>query len=188
MTGRGSVEGADRRQVRDGGWRTCVPELTVWATLVLVTSLAGYAYAGVGFAVLAVAGWAVASIAFLRALVPTAGDPLTEQSSSQGHARSSFLGFWRKRTMVRDATTSMVSYDSEMRPTLQHLLAARLAERYGISLHADPAAARRRVLPGPRDDALWFWLDPLRPAETDQRRTGIPPRTLAAILDRLERL
>jgi hypothetical protein len=179
---------SDRRRVRAGGWLACLPELTIWAILVLATSLAAYAYAGVGTAVLAIAGWAVASIAFLRALVPGVADPLTEPSSSHAPGRTSFLGFWRKRSIVRDATSSMISYDGELRPSLQHLLAARLAERHGVSLYADPAAARRLVLPGPRDDALWFWLDPLRPAETDQQRTGIPPRILAAILDRLERL
>jgi hypothetical protein len=177
----------DRRGPAEG-WLACVPELTICAILVLATSLAAYAYAGVGIAVLALAGWAVVSIAFLRTLVPVAPEPLTEQSSWQGEGRSSFLGFWRKRSILRDATTSMISYDTELRPSLQHLLAARLAERHGVSLYADPVAARRLVLHGPRDDALWFWLDPLRPAETEQRRAGIPPRTLAAVLDRLERL
>jgi hypothetical protein len=171
-----------------GGWRACLPELAILAILVLATSLATYAYAGIGVAVLTDAGWAVASIAFLRTLVPGTPEPLTEQSAWHGGGRSSFLGFWRKRSIIREASTSMVSYDSELRPTLQHLLAARLAERHGVSLYADPAAARRLVLPGPRDEVLWHWLDPLRPAETEQRRPGIPPRTLAAILDRLERL
>ncbi len=83
----------------------------------------------------------------------------------------------------------MVSYDAELRPDLQHLLAARLAERHGVSLYADPAQARRLLLTGSRDASLWYWLDPARPAETDQRRRRHPaPRTLAAILDRLERL
>jgi hypothetical protein len=135
-----------------------------------------------------VATWAVVSLVFLRALVPATPDPLSEQSSWRSGGHTSFLGFWRKRSMVGDATTSMVSYDSELRPTLQHLLAARLAERYGVSLYGDPAAARRLVFPEARDSSLWFWLDPQRPAETRQGRAGIPPRTLATILDRLERL
>ncbi|HTA07710.1 MAG TPA: hypothetical protein VK836_04335 [Streptosporangiaceae bacterium] len=184
----GPAAAPDSRQPVVGGWRASLPELVMSAILVTATSLAAYAYAGTGVAVLTVAGWAVVFIGFLRALVPTAPEPLTEQSSWRTEGRSSFLGFWRKRATVHDATTSMVSYDTELRPTVQHLLAARLAERHGVSLYADPAAARRIVLPGSRDDALWFWLDPARPAETEQRRAGIPPRTLAAILDRLERL
>jgi hypothetical protein len=90
----------------------------------------------------------------------------------------------------------MVSYDAELRPTLQHLLAARLAERHGVNLYTDPAAARRVMLTGTgrgatrarQDDQIWYWLDPSRPAETRQDVRGIPPRTLAVILDRLERL
>jgi hypothetical protein len=186
MTGPGAAP--DSRQPVAGGWHACRPELAICAILVTATSLAAYAYAGTGVAVLTLAGWAVVSIAFLRTLVPTVPEPLTEQSSRSSEGRTSFLGFWRKRATVHDATTSMVSYDNELRPTLQHLLAARLAERHGVSLYADPAAARRLVLPESRDDALWFWLDPARPADTEQRRAGIPPRTLAVILDRLERL
>jgi hypothetical protein len=138
--------------------------------------------------VLVVGGWAVAALAVLLALIPVASKPLAQpdQRSVRGH--TSFLGFWRKRSMLRDATASLVAYDADVRPTLQHLLAARLAERHGVSLHADPAAARRLLLPGHGDQALWFWLDPLRPAENDKNRRGIPPRTLAAIFDRLERL
>jgi hypothetical protein len=174
-------------QTRDR-WQECLPELGAATFLVLSTSLAAYVYAGLGTAVLVVGGWAVAALALLLAVVPVASKPLAEpdQRSVRGHA--SFLGFWRKRNMLHDATASMAAYDAGLRPTLQHLLAARLAERYGVSLHADPAAARRLLLPGHRDQALWFWLDPLRPAEDDQRARGIPARTLAAIFDRLERL
>ena len=169
-------------------WHECLPELGAAVFLVLSTSLAAYVYAGLGTAVLVAGGWAVAALALLLAVVPVASKPLAQldQGSVRGHA--SFLGFWRKRNMLRDATASMAAYDAELRPALQHLLAARLAERHGVSLYADPAAARRLLLPGHRDQALWFWLHPLRPAETDNDKRGIPPRTLAAIFDRLERL
>ena len=171
-----------------GRWQECLPELSAAAFLVLSTSLAAYAYAGLGAAVLAAGGWALAALALLLALVPVASKPLAQpdRRSIRGHA--SFLGFWRKRSVLHDATASMAAYDADLRPTLQHLLAARLADRHGVSLHADPAAARRLLLPGHRDQALWFWLDPLRAAETDNDKRGIPPRALAAIFDRLERL
>jgi hypothetical protein len=138
--------------------------------------------------VLVAGGWAVAALALLLAVVPGASKPLAQPDQRSVRLHTTFLGFWRKRNIVRDATASMAAYDAELRPALQHLLAARLAERHGVSLHADPAAARRLLLPGHRDQALWFWLDPVRPAEADQRRRGIPARTLAAIFDRLERL
>jgi hypothetical protein len=171
-----------------GRWQECLPELGAAAFLVLSTSLAVYAYAGLGTTVLVVSGWAIVALVVLLALAPAGSKPLAEpdQRSVRGH--TSFLGFWRKRSVLRDATVSMAAYDAEVRPTLQHLLAARLAERHGVSLNADPAAARRLLLPAHGDQALWFWLDPLRPAENDKDRRGIPPRTLAAIFDRLERL
>ena len=171
-----------------GPWQECLPELGAAAFLVLSTSLAAYAYAGLGAAVLVAGGWALAALALQLALVPVAGKPLAQPAERSVRGQMSFLGFWRKRSLLGDATASMAAYDADVRPTLQHLLAARLADRHGVSLHADPAAARRLLLRGAGDQALWFWLDPLRPAETDPQKRGIPVRTLAAIFDRLERL
>jgi hypothetical protein len=127
-----------------------------------------------------------------RGLVAAPVPVLLPEQTWRGAGRTSFTGFWRKRGLLANATASMVSYDAELRPTLQHLLAARLAERHDVNLYQDPSAARRLLLPGAtgsgRDDRLWSWLDPSRPAETRQQVRGIPPRTLAAIIDRLERL
>jgi hypothetical protein len=189
MTGAGGADASrERPRAPAGSWRASAPELAAAAFGVLVTALAVYAYAGADAAVAVVAGCAVAAIAYLRVLVPAVVRTDIREVLPSGQATTSFLGVWRKRVTVRDATARMTSYDAELRPALQHLLAARLAQRHGVSLYADPAAARRLLLPGPRDAALWFWLDPGRQAETDPKRPGIPPRALAAILDRLERL
>jgi hypothetical protein len=99
-----------------------------------------------------------------------------------------FTGYWRRRAGLVDGTQSLAAYDAVLRGTLQHLLAARLAERHGISLHDDPDAARRRLCPRPRDDALWYWVDPARPPAPPGKQPGIPPRTLARLIDRLEQL
>ncbi len=170
------------------GWRAAAPELVIAATLVALTSIIVYLYAGLGAAVVAVIIWAGLALVALRWIVPPAAQLLVQQVPWLGAGRTSFTGYWRKRVMLTDASASIVSYDAELRPTLQHLLAARLAERHGVSLYADPEAARRLLLPREKDDVLWFWLDPRRPADTDQQRRGIPQRTLAAIIDRLERL
>lgn len=170
------------------GWRAAAPELVIAATLVAVTCVAVDLYAGLGTAVVAAVVWAALALATLRWLVPPPMQPPAEEVPWLQAGRTSFTGYWRKRAMLADASASMVSYDTELRMTLQHLLAARLAERHGISLYQDPEAARRLLLPRANDDVLWYWLDPLRPAESDQRRRGIPPRTLAAIINRLERL
>jgi hypothetical protein len=164
--------------------------------LIVATSAVVYGYAGAGAAVLALIIWAVALLVLLRGLVPAAVASPMPLRTWRASGRTSFTGFWRKRASVSTATASMASYDAELRPTLQHLLAARLAERHDVNLYTDPAAARRLFLYGTgqgavrarHDDQLWYWLDPSRPAETRQNMRGIPPRTLAVIIDRLERL
>ncbi len=196
MTGRPADRRDDRPAPTADGWRGCGPELTVTVVLMLATSLAVYGYFGAGAAVLTLIIVAVVVFVLLRGLVSAAAAPLPQHETWQPSGRTSFTGFWRKRGILANATASMLSYDAELRPTLQHLLAARLAERHDINLYADPAAARRLLLPGTgdgtvrgrRDDQLWYWLDPSRPAETRHQVRGIPPRTLAAIIDRLERL
>jgi hypothetical protein len=180
---------AASRQPSGDGWRGSVPELAVCCVLVFGTSGAIYGYLGAGAAAIALGVWATVLLIMLRIGLP--GTPLAQAVPDQRWQhipRSSFLGFWRKRGMISDATSSMTSYDFELRTTLQHLLAARLAEHHGVSLYADPDKARQLLLPTEREKELWFWLDPSRPAITRDGRHGIPPRTLAAIIDRLERL
>jgi hypothetical protein len=196
VTGRAAHRRGDRPDAIADGWRGCVPELTVTVVLIVASSAAVYGYDGTGAAVLALIIWAVVLLVLLRVLVVGASAPHQEQHETwRASGRSSFTGFWRKRGVLTAATASLASYDAELRPTLQHLLAARLAERHDVNLYQDPAAARRLLLPGTghgsrggRDEQLWYWLDPSRPAETRQQIKGIPPRTLAAIIDRLERL
>jgi hypothetical protein len=196
VTGRPAVPRRDHPAAEDG-WRGSGPELTVTAVLMLATCAAVYGYAGVGAAVITLIVWAVVLLVLLRWLVPATGAPLLQHEETwRATGRTSFTSFWRKQGVLTNATASMMSYDAELRPTLQHLLAARLAERHDVNLYQDPATARRLLLSGAargtirggRDDQLWYWLDPARPAETRSHVTGIPPRTLAAIIDRLERL
>jgi hypothetical protein len=188
MTASRPAHKPERRAPPDG-WQGSVPEVVITCVLVLVTCAVVYGYAGAGAAVIVLAVWAVAILVLFRLALPATPPPLTaEHETWQRVGRTGIMGFWRKRGMLGDATADMVAYDLELRTTLQHLLAARLAERHGISLYGDPAAARRHLLPTTREQELWFWLDPQRPAETRHGKSGIPPRTLAAILDRLERL
>ncbi len=177
------------RESPPDGWQGSIPELVIASALVLVTCVFVYGYAGTGAAAIALAVWAVVILVLFRIALPATPPPLTaEHETWRRLGRTGIMGFWRKRGTLSDATADMVAYDLELRTTLQHLLAARLAERHGVSLYSDPAAARRLLLPTTREQELWFWLDPQRPAETRHSKSGIPPRTLAAILDRLERL
>jgi hypothetical protein len=178
----------ETRQPPDG-WQGSIPEVVITCVLVLITCAFIYGYAGAGAAAIALAVWAVLILGLFRLALPVTPPPLIAEHETWQHlGRTGIMGFWRKRGMLHDAAADMVAYDLELRTTLQHLLAARLAERHGVSLYGDPAAARRLLLPTTREQDLWFWLDPQRPAETRHGKSGIPPRTLAAILDRLERL
>jgi hypothetical protein len=171
-----------------GGWRDSRPELTIAAIAVLALCGAAFAFAGAVAAASTLAGAGVVALVAIRGLAPSDDFPPTYEEAPDEHRPTSFTGFWRRRSGVAAATQTMTGYDVELRGTLQHLLAARLAERHGISLREDPAAARRLLADG-GTDRLWFWLDPSRPAVADQgSAAGIPPRTLAAIIDRLERL
>ena len=171
------------------GWRSAVPEICIAAVTTAVAAVAGYAAAGLPGSVLVVTIAVVAALIVLRILAPPPGPVHDAGQHPDAEAiPASFSGYWRKRAGLVDGTKSMTVYDAELRGTLQHLLAVRLAERHGISLRDDPAAAQRLLCPGHRDARLWYWVDPARPPSTTGTQSGIPPRTLARLIDRLEQL
>ncbi|HUA30152.1 MAG TPA: hypothetical protein VMC03_14810 [Streptosporangiaceae bacterium] len=189
MTGMPGVTGpAQDTDPPDDGWRAAAPEICIAAVVVAVAAAAGYAAAGLPGVTVVVLIAAAVALLVLRVLAPPAAAPQARRPADAEALPATFTGYWRKRSGLADATGSMTAYDAELRGTLQHLLAARLAERHGVSLRDDPDAARRLLCSGPRDGALWYWIDPARPPVTKERRSGIPPRTLARLLDRLERL
>jgi hypothetical protein len=175
-------------------WRGTGPELGVAGVLVAAAAVAGYAMAGWdGLSVVAIGTTAFAMLVLrglLSARTPDEGRKATERRRAQ-----TLTGYSHRRFIVQSAIASRGFYDSELRPILEHLLAARLAERHGINLYTDPAAARGVLCPGGRDAGLWAWVDPEAgpspEAESKQRdadRRGIPRHTLARLIDRLERL
>ena len=172
-------------------WRGTAPELLIAAVAVAAVALAGYVMAGwAGLSVVVVATAAVAMLV-LRGLLPQLA-PDEAKRAREKPAAKALTGYSRRRYVVHTAMTSRNYYDSELRPVLEHLLAARLAERHGVHLYQDPAAAHRLLCRTSRDAYLWRWVDPLtRPSSPprdvpDQR--GIPRRTLARLIDRLEKL
>jgi hypothetical protein len=172
-------------------WRGARPELVIAGVLVAVTALAGYAVAGwAGLTVVAVATAAIA-MAVLRILLPQLTPDEAKQAREKPTARS-LSGYSHRRFVVQTATTSLPFYNSELRPVLEHLLAARLAERHDVHLYADPEAARRVLCRNPRDADLWAWIDPATSVQAASRDTreqrGIPRRTLSRLINRLEQL
>ena len=170
-------------------WRGTAPELLTAAAAVTVAAVAAYAIAGwAGLAVVAVAT-AAGVMVLLRFLLPQLTPDAAKQAKEKPRARP-LTGYSHRRFVVHNAMISQGYYDSELRPVLEHLLAARLAERHGVHLYQDPDAARRLLCRNPRDAGLWRWIDPgTRPqAREGPERRGIPRHTLARLIDRLEKL
>jgi hypothetical protein len=173
------------------------PELIIAAVAVTATAAAGYAVAGPGALALVAVAAGVISLVVLRSLVPpvplasSAEDVSGPDPAVPAPVLSSFSRQWRRQSRLSDAQASMTAYEAGLRGQLEHLLASRLAERHGISLYDDPAAARQAFTRGtPGYDSLWRWVDPARPAAPSPPgdQPGIPYRTLARLLDRLEHL
>jgi hypothetical protein len=172
-------------------WRGTRPELVITGVLVLAVAVAAYATAGwAGLAVVAVAAAAI-SVLVLRTLLPQQTPDEARTVPAKPTARS-LSGYSHRRFVVQNAMSSRGFYDGELRPVLEHLLAARLAERHGVHLYQDPAAARALLCREPRDAGLWDWIDPAtRPATVPRggpEQPGIPRRTLTRLIDRLENL
>ncbi len=178
-------------------WRRARPEVLTAAIIAVVAALAGLAVAGwPGLAVVAIAT-AGATLLVLRGLVPRPAAATTRKApESDSSTMRSLSGYSQRRFLVATGITSRSFYDADLRPVLEHLLAARLAERHGVNLYTDPGAARQAFVRTPRDAALWRWIDPAERAATGERRPageardgrGIPRQTLARLIDRLEHL
>jgi hypothetical protein len=172
-------------------WRGTAPELLTAGVVVFAAAVAGYATAGwAGLTVVAVVT-AAGVMVLVRALLPQLTPDTAKKARRKPQART-VTGYSHRRFVVRNAMNSQHYYDTQLRPVLEHLLAARLAERHGVHLYQDPDAARRLLCRNPRDAGLWRWIDPAgRPEASPQsgpERHGIPRHALARLIDRLEQL
>jgi hypothetical protein len=176
--------------VNGNPWRGAGPELVIAALAVAATALAGAAVAGwPGLAAVAI-GTAILSLVLLRGLAPRPATQTIRTARDKQAARP-IGGYSRRRFMVTSGTSNRAFYESELRPVLEHLLAARLAEHHSINLYSEPAKAKSTFCRNRADQALWRWIDPAQSAPPEDRDThgrGIPRRTLARLIGRLEQL
>jgi hypothetical protein len=171
-------------------WRDAVPELAIAAVTVAVAAIAADAVAGwTGVAVVAIVTAAL-SMVVLLGLMPRSAAQSVRHTADKQVARA-ISGYAQRRSVVGSSLSSRAFYEADLRPVLEHLLAARLAERHGINLYQDPAAAQHAFCRSRADAGLWPWIDPaqaLRAEERDMQLPGIPRRTLARLINRLEQL
>jgi len=160
------------------------------AVFVVVAALSGLALAGWPGLALVATVTAVITLLEVRGLAPRPAAAATRKArESDASTARSITGYHQRRFLVASGMSSKPFYESDLRPVLEHLLAARLSERRGINLYTDPEAARRAFIRTHADEPLWRWVDPAV-ARTEQADSGggIPRRTLVRLIDRLERL
>ncbi|MEU2930681.1 hypothetical protein ABZ636_37535 [Streptomyces sp. NPDC007251] len=94
-------------------------------------------------------------------------------------SRAPALGGWQRIVADTLADDGEAHFGTVMRPQLQRLCAARLAERHGLVMYRNPQQARALV-----GAELWPWIDPEAPAP----QPTLPEPVLRSLLDRLEAL
>ena len=171
-------------------WRPALPELVIAAVVVVAAALAGAAVAGWPGVVVVAAVTAVIALLLLRGIIPRSAAQTLRQTKDKQRARS-ISGYAQRRFIVATSLTSRGLYESDLRPVLEHILAARLADSHGVNLYTDPEAARRAFCRTRADESLWPWIDPGQITNADERsrlRGGIPRQTLGRLITRLEQL
>lgn len=171
-------------------WQAARRELAVAAVLVIALAAAAWVLLGAVAASIVALFCCAIALAAMRSLIAPHKPAASLPEPHYDTPSNTFIGFWRTQIDLADAIASMSAWDMATRPRMQNLLAARLAERHGISLAEDPEAARAVFLGAGQAAAdLWYWIDPHRPTPPDAlSRKGIPPRLLAALIHRLEHL
>jgi len=174
----------------DGQWRSAVPEVAVAGIALVSGSVAAYVLAGLPGAVLVVVIFSALALVVLSVLLPRASEPPPAPglTNSGREANIEARSYWRLQIDLREGTGSVFAYQFSLAPHLEHLLAARLSQRHGINLYTHPEEARRVLCASPRDQDLWAWVDPARQTPDSNTAAGIPPRTLARLVGRLEQL
>jgi hypothetical protein len=171
-------------------WRPALPELVIAAVMVAAAALAAAAVAGWPGVVVVAAATSIIALLLLRGVMPRSAAQALRQKKDKQRARS-ISGYAQRRFIVVTSLASRPMYESDLRPVLEHILAARLAEHHSVNLYTEPDAARKAFCRTRGDERLWRWVDPKQVLDADERanqKHGIPGRTLSRLITRLEQL
>jgi hypothetical protein len=178
------------QQTQQGRWREATPELIIAAIAVAAAALAGAAVSGWPGVVAVAVGVSILALIVARALIPRSAAQPVRRAKDKQQARA-ISGYAQRRFIVSTSLTSRPMYESDLRPVLERILAARLADSRGVNLYTEPAQARAAFCRSRADESLWPWIDPKQARSSNDRagqRTGISRRTLARLITRLEQL
>jgi len=173
------------------------------AVLVLLLLTLGTSLVITGPFGLVVAAECLAGLGLIIALttVPRGGRELPARRPASRWGSLRWPWFWRRQVPAPPVQTadfpsyakissdlgwapvSQWHYDHGVRPLLARLVTMALAEHHRVDVAADPARARQLV-----GEEIWPLVDPFRPPSLDSKAPGADLRTLARIVDRLERL
>jgi hypothetical protein len=185
------MTGANTNRPQPGSrWRPALPELVIAAIAVAVAAVAAAAVSGWPGVVAVAVAVAVLALLVLRGLIPRSADHASRLARDKQRARS-IHGYAQRRFVVNTSYSSRAMYESDLRPALEHVLAARLAERHAVNLYTEPDAARRTFCRTRAEESLWTWIDPSQAMDAGERAKnsrGIPRRTLSRLITRLEQL
>jgi len=180
----------DTPDAEPGRWHEATPELIIAAIAVAAAALAGAAVSGWPGVVAVAAVTTVLALLLLRALIPRSAAQSVRVAKDKQQARA-ISGYGQRRFTVATSVTSRSVFEADLRPVLEHILAARLADSRGVNLYTEPDQARAAFCRTRADETLWAWIDPRRVPETSNRaaqQRGISRRTLARLITRLEQL
>jgi hypothetical protein len=170
-----------RRATR--GWIGADPVRLVLALATAAVLILGWALAGtLGVFVVLSAGFVLGILA-IRSQLPRGPRRPRRRRPPVPFLNADFPAYRRIEDTLFWAPVSARHFDHAVRPLLSRLLAAVLAERHGVDMTADSAAAKAAI-----GADLWPLVDPARPVSDDTRAPGVPLPTVMRFLARLEAL
>ncbi len=184
-------DSGSRAAAGSGGTRLRAAQRRIGANPVrLVLALAtpaalflGWALAGtLGVFILLSAGFVLGILA-IRSQLPRGPRPPRRRRPPVPFLNADFPAYRRIEDTLFWAPVSARHFDHAVRPLLSRLLATVLAERHGVDMTVDPAAAKDAI-----GADLWPLVDPARPVSDDTRAPGVPLPVVMRFLARLEAL